>query len=213
MLNFLIDRLVIKRPAVRRALTRLLWQDKSSFLQLLGADIFANTIRENGYYRAEKSARSASLWRDEIPVLLNLAMLLDDGDTFIDVGANVGIYSAVLARCVRLGHSVRFYAFEANPDTFLRLTKTLEQTPVEAINLALSDHRGTLSFVDGAVSHVFTTVENASAYNLRDSVTSVPCERLDQVGIVGQSIVLKIDVEGQEKQVLSGRADYSKRGE
>jgi hypothetical protein len=80
----------------------------------------------------------------------------------------------------------------------------LQDTPVEAHNIALSDHRGTLFFVDGAVSHVFTTVENASAYNIRANPISVPCVRLDEMEIAGNSIVLKIDVEGQEDQVLRG---------
>jgi len=141
-------------------------------------------------------------------VILNLAALLADGDTFVDIGANAGIYVLTLARMRALLPRARFYAFEANPDTFARLAVHAGAMGVEAHNVALSDREGTLEFIGGAVSNVFTTIENASAYSMPGKAVSVPCKRLGQFEIAGDSLILKIDVEGQEMAVLNGAADF-----
>ena len=99
---------------------------------------------------------------------------------------------------------MRLYAFEANPDTFERLCRPDAQTSIKAEQVALSDHAGRLEFIGGAVSHVFTSIENKCAYHVSGETTSVLCTRLDDCEIVGDSIVMKIDVEGQEMEVLNG---------
>lgn len=202
--SYSVDRFYIKQPKLRRLVTRFLEGDRDLDVQLLGTRLRINTVKEHGYLRAYRAAQTRSLFRDELPVLLNLAGILCDGDTFVDVGANVGIYCLTLARLAQVHSRMSFYAFEANSDTFSRLNVNAPGLGVITHNVALSDHLGSLEFVSGAVSHVFTTVDNASAYSLPAERIAVPCNRLDQMDIVGNSIVLKIDVEGQEKKVLDG---------
>ena len=211
MMGF-FDRYFVKRPKFRRLLTRLLAGDRDVDVSLLGASIRINTIKENGYLVASRLAGFSALLRDEVPTMLNLACILEDGDTFVDIGANVGVYCLTLARMKRVFTNTRFYAFEANPDTFSRLAQHAKDMGVIAHNVALSDRAGTLEFVGGAVSHVFTTVENMSSYSLRNERTSVPCVRLDQTDIAGDSMVLKIDVEGQERSVIDGASGFFKAG-
>ena len=201
---YFIDRYFIKQPKLRRFVTRLLEGNKECDVEMLGTTVRVHSIKENGYLRASRIVKSSSLLRDELPVLLNLASLFCDGDTFVDCGANVGIYSVTLARMHRILPNTRYYAFEANPDTFARLSVQAQLLPVNTYNVALSDHSGSLEFVSGAVSHVFTTVENTSNYSIPEARVSVPCCRLDEVTIEGNSLILKIDVEGQEKNVLDG---------
>jgi FkbM family methyltransferase len=201
---YFIDRYFLKQPRLRRFVTRLLEGDRECDVQLLGTTVRVHSIKEHGYLRSSRMARSSTLWRDEVPIIINLAALLCDGDTFVDIGANVGIYSLTLARIRRILPNTRFYAFEPNPDTFSRLSAKTAPLGIHSHNVALSDHSGSLDFVAGAVSHVFTTVENASTYSMANARISVPCRRLDEMTIEGDSIVLKIDVEGQEKNVLDG---------
>jgi FkbM family methyltransferase len=201
---YFIDRYFIKQPKLRSFVTRLLEGNRDSDVAMLGTTVRVNSIKEHGYLRASRIANSSALLREELPVIINMAALLSDGDTFVDCGANVGIYSLTLARMKRILPKTRFYAFEANPDTFARLSGPAEKLMIEAHNLALSDHNGSLDFVAGAVSHVFTTIENSSEYSIAGKRVSVPCRRLDEMEIQGNSIVLKIDVEGQEKNVLDG---------
>jgi FkbM family methyltransferase len=198
------DRLFFKQPWLRRWVTRTIEGDRDLRVNVLGTSMFINTVKEHGYLRASRLSASSCLLRDELPVILNLAMLLQPGDTFIDAGANVGVYACTLARMGRVAGGMHFHAFEANPDTCARLRKAGEPLGVIAHAIALSDRNGQLEFVAGAVSNIFTTVENSSAYNDQRTRQSIPCRRLDSFDIEGNSIVLKIDVEGQEDRVLEG---------
>jgi len=200
----LLDRYFIKQPKLRRFITRLLEGDRTQDVSLLGASLRVHSVKEHGYLRASRMVQNSALLRDELPILIHLAALFSDGDTFVDIGANVGVYSLTLARLRRIFRRSHFYAFEANPDTFSRLTAHTEALGIQAFNVALSDHTGSLEFVPGAVSHVFTTVDNISSYSIAEARVTVPCRRLDEMEIAGNSLVLKIDVEGQEKEVLEG---------
>jgi FkbM family methyltransferase len=207
MMSF-IDRYFIKQPRLRRLITRLFEGDREVDVSVLGTKLHVHSVKEHGYLRSARLAGKSALLREETPVLLNLAALLADGDTFVDIGANVGIYSLTLARMRRFLPRTNFYAFEANPDTYSRLAVHANALGVRTRNIALSDKNGALEFVGGAVSHVFTTVENASDYSLPGERVTVASKRLDDCEIEGDSLILKIDVEGQEKNVLDGAAGF-----
>lgn len=200
----LFDRYFFKQPWLRQFVTTILEGNRDVRVNLLGTSMCINTVKEHGYLRTSRLSESSCLLRDELPVIINLALLLQRGDSFVDIGANVGVYVCTLARMRKVVDGMHFYAFEANPDTGARLRAAAEPLGVNVHAVALSDHNGHLEFVPGAVSNIFTTIENASEYNVRSKVQSIPCRRLDEFEIEGDSIVLKVDVEGQEKDVLLG---------
>ena len=204
----LIDRYFLKQPLVRRFLTKLLTGDREEKVTLLARNYLLHTVREHGLFRASKLSETCSLFRDEIPVLLHLAGILSDGDTFLDIGANIGVFAATIAGFRAIYPSLTIYAFEPNRDTAGRLQANVEPLGVKVFNLALSHRDGALEFVDGAVSNVFTTVENASAYSISRERTVCECRRLDDLEIGNDSLVMKIDVEGQEWEVLQGALSY-----
>ena len=204
----LIDRWFLKRPLVRRFLTSILAGTREVKVVLLAREIQVHTAREHGYFRASKLSRTCSLLRDELPVLIHLAGLLQDGDTFLDVGANIGIFCMNIASFRIIYPNLQVYAFEPNPDTAARLRANAEPLGVKVFSLALADQNGSLEFVDGAVSNVFTTIQNASSYSIRRERSLCECRRLDDLPIIGNSIVMKIDVEGQEMEVLLGAKGY-----
>ncbi|MGH7997679.1 MAG: FkbM family methyltransferase [Opitutaceae bacterium] len=206
-----IDRCFNRRPRMRRWITRLLEGDRDLTVRLLSADVRINSIKEHGYLRASRLSRFNSLLRDELPVLQSLSYLLGGADAFVDVGANVGVYCAVLAKLRRL-NPVPFYAFEANPDTYRRLVETTAGLAVETFNLAVSDREGTLDFVPGAVSHVFTTVDRVSGYSLPAPPVRIACRRLDAFPLRGSRMIVKIDVEGQEMNVVRGMGAFLEQG-
>ena len=103
-----------------------------------------------------------------------------------------------------LGKNIQFYAYEANPKTYQRLKQNCLSLPIKVKNIAISNDSNELTFVEGAVSHVFTNIENKSEYSFSDKKVTVPCTSLDKQSIKGDSIILKIDVEGQEMEVLQG---------
>lgn len=201
--RYLIDRLILKRPRIRRFITRILYGDRERDVLLLHSPVRIHTIRENGYLRAARLAETSSFYNDEAPVLLALAALLPLADAFVDVGANVGIYSKLLHRFTTLYPKLEFHAFEADPETAARLAASLAGTSAQVHVVALADAPGRLRFVRGAVSHVSTRADLATRYQLAETF-EVETRRLDSVSIAGRRLLLKIDVEGQELSVLHG---------
>lgn len=143
-----------------------------------------------------------------------LRRLLREGDTFIDVGANVGLYTMIASRCV--GRSGRVYAFEPSKREFAHLRYHIDHNSlqnVHAFQLALGSHDGT------AVLHVaddvhagLNTIEERFMYPDTNEAYRevVPVVRLDDF-VRGHSIprvdVMKVDVEGAEARVVAGACD------
>lgn len=205
-MNFasIVDRFYNKSPKIRLLISKLIFGDKDVCIRLFDINLEINTLRESGYFRAFNISKNSSLLRDELAVLMNVSMILSKEDTFVDVGANIGIFSSLISRFSRLNPNFRTYAFEANPDTYKRLEKNSTENGFQAFNIGISSQECELEFLDGAVSHVFTTIENATDYNIKDKTIKVKCQRLDRFDLMGDSIVIKIDVEGQELEVLEG---------
>lgn len=136
-----------------------------------------------------------------------LRALLRPGDVALDVGANLGYFSAVMAQAV--GRTGRVVACEPVPETYERLTlcrvlNRFEQlTP---LRLALGAENGELELAwDPRLAG------NASAYPRPDGGrphrVTAPLRTLDSLvgaGEVPVPRVIKIDVEGHELAVFQG---------
>jgi FkbM family methyltransferase len=210
-LRGLFDKHFIKRPAVRRFITRLIEGDRDLEVSLFGGKLNVNSVREHGYLRASRTGAWSSVFGDEAAVLMSLASLLSQIDTIVDAGANVGLFSVTLGRFQKLFPGLKIFAFEADPDTFSRLKRNLSSPNQTACNFAVGEEPGTLTFVRGAVSHVTTTVDQANAYSLAETF-EVECRRLDSFDVPGANVLLKIDVEGQELAVLRGASRWFDHG-
>jgi FkbM family methyltransferase len=193
----------MRHPALQKALISLLIRNRDVEIRLFGARLSANTRSDVGYVHAYKVLRSSRTLREDPAVLLSLAAILAPDDTFVDIGANIGLFSAALARVAHLYPKVRFYAFEANPSTSVRLRSTLLGMPVTVHEVALSDRNATLEFSEGASSLSFG-VRNQGTFQFNETSRKVEAVRLDEVDIAGDSLILKIDVEGHEREVLEG---------
>lgn len=120
----------------------------------------------------------------------------------IDIGANIGYYSLLLAQKCK-----RVWAFEPTDYTFGLLTKNIEynklQDKIIAEKVAISDKEQKLKLYhayqnSGGNSVVPMAGCDSSSYEI------VACTTLDKV-IPNQRIdFMKIDVEGHEEQVLGG---------
>lgn len=192
--------LMFRFPKLRVQLTRVFMPDRAADVEIFGAPLHINTREEIGLWRAAKIADENVIFRDEAASLLNLALLLRPGDVFVDVGANVGLYSAVLSRYRNLFPETKFVAIEANPATAERLRKSVGTHEVTVMNVGASDRAKELAFEPGVTSGVF----KVAASDKTNGVTMVRCERLDALALPAGDLVLKIDVEDHELPVLEG---------
>lgn len=207
----LIQKYINEKPRLREVLTRLRYGSRDRDMVLFRREVRINTLRENGYYRASRLARANSLLRDETIVLQRVSMLLGPGVTFVDIGANAGIFSSVIADAQRLFDDFRVVAFEANPDTFARLEVNAERFGFEAINVALAAAEGERVFATGAASGIAAATEHAGRAHIPGRTFTVAARRLDSFDLPGK-LVLKIDVEGMELEILHGAKEFFDAG-
>jgi FkbM family methyltransferase len=134
---------------------------------------------------------------------------LRPGDVFVDVGANIGLFTLIAAS--RVGPTGRVIAFEPTSQTYDRLVRNVELnrlSNVDCVKSALSDHSGQLDLV--------RSVDGYDAWNSFAGPTkghSVSSEQVDVIewdryaaahGLSGNVTMMKIDVEGWEGRVLAG---------
>lgn len=201
----LVHKYINMQPRVRETLMKLIYGKKDTDVLLFQRPLRINSLLENGYYRASRIVSTNSLLRDELAVFHRINLLLHDGMTFVDAGGNVGLFSSSIASAAKLYSNFRTVAFEANPDTYSRLSVNAERNGFKAINIALGAEEGEAEFVLGAVSGIAATAENTTVAHIAGRGFKMQIRRLDSyMDEFSGDIFLKIDVEGQELEVLKG---------
>jgi FkbM family methyltransferase len=141
-----------------------------------------------------------------------LARLLDEGDTLIDIGANVGLVSM---QCLPLvGPTGRVVAIEPQPACCDALTETIRINGIANLELhsvALSDEAGQFTLNLPDTGNLGTASLEPSSATARIPVAVRHAgEFLESLRIEGEYVV-KIDVEGHEGKVLAGLASFLAR--
>lgn len=147
----------------------------------------------------------------DLTVSETILRLTDPGDVAVDVGANLGYVTSLLARAV--GPTGRVVAFEPHPEIFELLTTNVDSwaaypdaATVELHRLALSACAGE---ADLALPEAFRrNMGSAGLVGDRgpsaDSLERVQVRRMDEIVTADRIGLLKIDVEGHELGVLQG---------
>ena len=141
----------------------------------------------------------------ERPVQQALVEVLRPGDSFFDVGANVGFFTLVASRSV--GHSGSLHAFEARSDIARVAQRNLRRNGLsgEVLNVAVGDSDGTVELF--VADHPGgSTIERSQAASIgrTEIVQQVTIDRLVASGRLPIPNVVKIDVEGAEPAVIRG---------
>ncbi len=132
-----------------------------------------------------------------------LKRTLDEGDLFLDIGANVGYYSRLAADIV--GNEGKIYAFEADHENFHALSKNLKHlNNAVPLCMAVSDQNSFLTIRHSSHSSCHSLVSTVNYLNDESSV--VPSMSIDHFWehYLGRKFIklMKIDVEGAELLVL-----------
>ncbi len=146
----------------------------------------------------------------DLAVTETLWRLAQEGETAIDVGANIGYMTAVLARRVGAGGTV--WSFEAHPALHQELLhnvaawrRELPRTELRPTHVAVSERRGQVALHVPEAFEANRGLASVRAVNVAEAgEIQVECAPLDEL-IGGAHVgVLKIDVEGHELAVLRG---------
>lgn len=135
-----------------------------------------------------------------------LKSLINSGDTIVEVGANVGYFTVIMAD--QIGPTGKLVALEANPYIARLLMKSVTMNGlsdrVKVFQQAASDHAGRASFVfnnrNPGAGHLHVASDNA---NTENEVTEVSTVRLDELGVEKVDL-LRVDAEGSEGLILHG---------
>jgi FkbM family methyltransferase len=147
----------------------------------------------------------------EEPVLRLIEASLRPGECAIDVGANIGIHSVVMAKCV--GSSGRVLSLEPNPRVAKRLRQNLDLNGLDQVDVydfAASDRAGTaiLRAPPGDDANQGTaTLGPGNGESIR-----VTTRKLDDLTNRFAIKLVKIDAEGWEYPVLRGAERLLREG-
>jgi FkbM family methyltransferase len=141
---------------------------------------------------------------------------LRPGDTFIDVGANIGLFTLIAA--TRVGRAGSVVAFEPTTTTHARLMDNVELNEfsnVNCMNLALSDHSGYVDLIqstDGFDAWNSLAEPIAGKTFHKEPVEVIEWDRYaEEHDLIGRTTMMKIDVEGWESRVLAGGKEVFNR--
>lgn len=180
------------------------FNDAEKFVYNLSADVKINLYKDsvlskpifNGFENGE---------------IAFMKRTLNNGDIFIDIGSNIGLFALEASPIV--GNQGHVIAFEPSPDTFGRLLENVELNNfknIECRNKGVSDKKEMLeisisssgydawnTFAPGDSDKFHKTV-SVEVNSLDDELKDIDKKRIK---------LIKIDVEGWEKFVLLGAED------
>ena len=143
---------------------------------------------------------------------------LRPGDVFVDVGANIGLFTLIAAS--RVGPTGKVIAFEPTSKIYERLVGNVRLNRlrnVDCVRSALSDHTGELDLLQ--------SVDGFDAWNSFAGPTKGQSALPERVGVIewdryaevhrlsGKVTMMKIDVEGWESRVLTGGREMLSRSD
>ena len=129
--------------------------------------------------------------------------LLKDGDVALDIGANIGYYSIMMAKIVRNGKVI---CFEPTKKYFKILSKNVNAnklTNVQVYNFALSNRIGKFNiFVgsDSATMHPINKVENRN----KETINTQTLDSFVSNNNIKDINFIKIDIDGHEPLFFEG---------
>ncbi len=128
---------------------------------------------------------------------------IKEGDTVIDIGANIGYYTLLFAKWV--GPTGKVYAFEPEPTNFQLLEKNVQANNYKNITIfqkAVSNKNDKLSFYISDESSAANQLFKPKKFSKIIEVDSV---KLDECLSVDEKIdFIKIDIQGAEGTAIKG---------
>jgi FkbM family methyltransferase len=194
-------------PALRRPLwegfvqPRLAWKHYafSSARTTYGATLSGTTLdslQRHVYY--------FGTWEPQVEIVIR--QNLKPGDTFIDIGANVGFFSMLAANLV--GSGGRVVSFEASTPMLKMLKTNVDRNGmseiIRIVHVAVADKETILTLHAGPENHEGMASLLRHGDRGTEQVRAAPLGSLLTSEEISSARLIKIDVEGAEGLVLEG---------
>ncbi|GAN57443.1 hypothetical protein AA0242T_0137 [Acetobacter aceti NRIC 0242] len=180
-------------------------------ISFAGRDFFFDDV--DGKDQIAQQIRNGS-FEQPLPIMI-MASLSRMGGTFLDVGANSGIYT-ILA-CAT-SPEIKVLAFEPYPLVREALQKNVivngYDQRVSLFPYALSDQEGTLPLYIPDDSHGVLETSCSLESTFKDNIShtiSVDVKTMDSFGLYENISVIKVDIEGHEPSFMKGAIETIKR--
>lgn len=161
----------------------------------------------------DQTAWRVSTLRTKEPVTVDWLDTFISSDVFVDVGANMGLYTLWAAK----NKNTQTYAFEPESQNYALLNQNIFVNglshKIKAYNLCLSDKIGMGDFyitdmMPGGSCHQFDSIVNykgePTKFAFEQGAFSVTLDYLVDHGMLPQPTHIKIDVDGLEHKVIYG---------
>lgn len=177
--------------------------------------------RETGYeflmghkftLNLEDQVHSAKLLLNNIwePIETGVLMaMLEPGEVFLDIGANIGYYTLLAAN--RVGKNGRVYAFEPEPLAFGILLENIRKngyrSTTKAFQVAVGTHNGLTDLYLGGRNAGDHRTWNSEKEN-REKI-QIPTKNVNSESLIDWKVnALKMDTQGSEMEILSNMLDF-----
>lgn len=143
-----------------------------------------------------------------------IARTLNPGETFVDVGANIGYFTLLASSLVERHGTV--IAVEPSPRLFEALRETLALNRIEntrLVNMAALDRETRVALYRGTEYHSgLTTTREERGLELECEVAAAPLSKILQPEEARSARLVKIDVEGAEWSAIQGALPLLRNG-
>jgi FkbM family methyltransferase len=203
------NKVVFGKPLIwdRFVLRRIAWRDLPLQTSMQSGQLISGNIKDIMFQRLFFFGE----WEPAITSYFKAT--LKEGDTVIDVGANIGVHAMLAATCV--GQNGVVHAIEASPMIFEVLQRHLAENALSNViahNVAIVDtkrpvtifrHDGTNLGASTIMKHRVAG-EEAETFIEEVSVHGLPLHEAVGDAALRAARLIKIDVEGAELEVLTG---------
>jgi FkbM family methyltransferase len=195
-------RFIVDFPGVRQLLRFFFKSKRAQILTPEGYHLSINPI----FHCNLLAPNAVSDYEPE--VRLALSALTKPGMVCYDIGANIGVFSFLLAQ--RVGKEGKVYAFEPEINNYTCLMESLKMNAVENLvieTMAVGDITGMVPFDHRGGVFSGRLIDRSSRYKVTRNIEIVTAITLDDYVSQGRGRgphLIKIDVEGNEFKVLEG---------